>query len=380
MSERKIKKRSHSSREFAKPSKLPPAVKPTYEVPSWAGKPPSGMHLDVTKDGKLIEKFIADGKTHFFFGRQREYIDFVLDHTSCSRVHAVMLYHKNLQRMFLIDLGSTHGTFLGKVQLDPHRPMQLAIDDIFCFGASTRSWVLRQKPNVPSNMADTSLNISISSETSTENDTSSLSLLGLPEAENELDDLTEFNTAHNRRISTLPMDEANITSPLTMKRRKSSVSVSFTSEEDIIINPEDIDPSVGRFRNLISTEIIIPNKKVKPNTNIDISNNDNIDLQIVKAQDFIAAELYPDMPPSDISINISPIAPKTVMPKISSAPDVDEPDRDVAKVTLPTSIQNIIPVEKTETSIANTAPTTKRKYVKEAWPGRRPKGQNLLSV
>jgi len=375
MSERRIKKKP-SSRTFAKPSKLPPAVKPTYEVPKWAGKPPAGMHLDVTKDGKLIEKFIVDGKTHFYFGRQRDYIDFTIDHTSCSRVHAVMVYHKNLQRMFLVDLGSTHGTFLGKAQLEPHRPMQLAIDDVFCFGASTRTWVLREKPNAPQNIpapVDTSLNTSsLANDSVTESDSSSLSLLGLPEAENELDDLTEFNTAHNRRISTLPMDEANIVSPLTMKRRKSSVSVTFSSEEDTVINPEDVDPSVGRFRNLISTEIIIPTKKSKPN----LTSHEDIDAHIAKAQqDFLTAELYPDIPSNDNSI--SPSTAKSVMPKISSAPDVDEPDREIKPPTVPVPIlPNIYPVENTDTSNIS----SKKKYIKEAWPGRRPKGQNLLSV
>ena len=35
-------------------------------------------------------------------------------------------------------------------------------------------------------------------------------LLGLPETENELENLTEFNTAHNRRIAMMgiPVDEA----------------------------------------------------------------------------------------------------------------------------------------------------------------------------
>lgn len=373
MSERSRIKRKPTGK-FAKPSKLPPAVKPTYEVPKWAGKPPTGMHLDVTKDGKLIEKFIVDGKTHFFFGRQREFIDFTLDHTSCSRVHSVMVYHKNLQRMFLVDLGSTHGTFLGKTQLEPHRPMQLAIEDNFCFGASTRTWVLREKPNAPQGISvptDTSLNASVISNNDSMNDTdnTSLSLLGLPEAENELDDLTEFNTAHNRRISTLPMDEANLVNP--MKRRKSSSNVQFDSEETVI-NPEDIDPSVGRFRNLVSTEIIIPSKKTKQNPS---TNHEDVDAHIAKAQqDFVTAELYPDASTNDILT--SPSAPKTLMPKISSAPDVDEPDRLIKPPTLQVPIiQNIFNPENDASNLS-----CKRKYVKEAWPGRKPKGQNLLSV
>ena len=43
------------------------------------------------------------------------------------------------------------------------------------------------------------------------------------------------------------------------KRRKKAVSF---CEDEFIINPEDIDPSIGRFRNMISTTVIIPNKVI----------------------------------------------------------------------------------------------------------------------
>lgn len=57
--------------------------------------------------------------------------------------------------------------------------------------------------------------------------------------------LTEFNTAHNRRISMLGIDDKKISRLSSGKRRR----ITF-AEEDEIINPEDVDPSVGRFRNL----------------------------------------------------------------------------------------------------------------------------------
>ena len=66
-------------------------------------------------------------------------------------------------------------------------------------------------------------------------------LLGLPETENELDNLTEFNTAQNRRISMLGI--AKDPENFVKKKRKSLIT--FNEEEDVI-NPEDIDPSIGR--------------------------------------------------------------------------------------------------------------------------------------
>ena len=42
-----------------------------------------------------------------------------------------------------------------------------------------------------------------------------------------------------------------------LKRKRKSVHVSFADEEDVI-NPEDIDPSIGRFRNMVQTTVIAP--------------------------------------------------------------------------------------------------------------------------
>ena len=75
-------------------------------------------------------------------------------------------------------------------------------------------------------------------------------LLGLPETENELDNLTEFNTAQNRRISMMgiPKEETFI-----KKRRK--IHITFNDEEDVI-NPWDVGPSIGRFTNLVQSTVI----------------------------------------------------------------------------------------------------------------------------
>lgn len=50
--------------------------------------------------------------------------------------------------------------------------------------------------------------------------------------------------------------DGEIIKPATAMKRK---SVSFNEEEDVI-NPEDVDPTVGRFRNLVSSTIVIPTR------------------------------------------------------------------------------------------------------------------------
>ena len=63
-------------------------------------------------------------------------------------------------------------------------------------------------------------------------------------------DLTQYNTAHNSQISTVGIQD----NPRPRKR-KSTSSITFAEEEEII-NMEDVDPSVGKFRNMVSTTII----------------------------------------------------------------------------------------------------------------------------
>ena len=89
-----------------------------------------------------------------------------------------------MQSLFVVFYIIVHGTHLGRIQLEANKPMQLAIDDTFHFGASTRRWILREKPTT-ANVQDTSLNSSVGEET--DHDTSVSSLMGLPETETELD-------------------------------------------------------------------------------------------------------------------------------------------------------------------------------------------------
>lgn len=220
-----------------------------YDIPSWAGKPPVGLHLDVLKIDKLIQKLMIDEKKCYLFGRNPELNDFCIDHASCSRVHAALVYHKHLNRTFLVDLGSTHGTYIGSIRLEPHKPTQLPVDSKFHFGASTRIYILRERPQKASRSA--------SDDLEKKSEELEGGLLGLPETETELDNLTEFNTAHNRRITMLGITDEEIKPP---NRKRKNISVRFQHEEEII-NPEDIDPTVGRFRNLVQSAII-PNKVI----------------------------------------------------------------------------------------------------------------------
>ena len=244
----------------------------------------------------MIQKLMIDEKKSYFFGRNKDMCEFVIDHASCSRAHAVLLWHKHLNRSFLIDLGSSeclflkkkshstqkftfcltnkaHGTFIGSIRLEANKPQQVFVDCELKFGASTRTYIIRERPQInkhfpsilQSNASANQANNEGGGDLGEEKDEGNILISVLPESEAELDNLTEFNTAHNKRIAQLvdiassnPATSGFIgTGPVLVKKKKKSVQ--FKEEEDVI-NPEDIDPSVGRFRNMIQTSIIIPNK------------------------------------------------------------------------------------------------------------------------
>ncbi|KAM3857874.1 nuclear inhibitor of protein phosphatase 1 isoform 2-T2 [Diretmus argenteus] len=354
---------------------------PTFDCPSWAGKPPPGLHLDVVKGDKLVEKLIIDEKKCYLFGRNPDACDFTTDHQSCSRVHSALVYHRHLKRVFLVDLNSSesmssviitglwslsfpaaHGTFLGQIRLEPHKPQQVPIDSTMSFGASTRAYTLREKPQTQPSSAP--------GEVKAGEDEELKGLLGLPEEETELENLTEFNTAHNKRISTLTIEDSNLDIQRPKRKRRSSC-VSF-SEEDEVINPEDVDPSVGRFRNMIQTAVV-PIKKKKLESQGLLGLEETVARRM---QNFpISGGLYGDLPPASHEAATHPAAAQVgatilgglPLPCPNPAPEVDlTPSSAQPPVTL-----TVAPAPGPYTAEPLNEPC-KKKYAKEAWPGKKP--------
>nr|CAG4646303.1 EOG090X07CE [Macrothrix elegans] len=354
-----------------------------YDIPSWAGKPPTGLHLDVTKDGKLIQKLMIDQKKCYLFGRNPQMCDFCIDHASCSRVHSALVWHKHLNRAFLVDLGSTHGTFIGSLRIESEKPTQLPVDSTFHFGASTRYYILRERPQT----APRPILEELEEEAKTEQDGTH----GLPESEMELDNLTEFNTAHNRRISMLGIADDDISSRNTSGKRKKR-SITFNDEEEVI-NPEDIDPSVGRFRNLVHTTLIIPTKRSKSETipGGTLSSGDHHFHRAITSS--ASAGLYGGLPPEagagshpsehlphSSGLFSSTLASKLGLPLMPNpAPDVDLSVPVEAASPPSTSRLNVEFAHPAAVSVEGSSNEPKRKkYAKEAWPGKKPAPSSLL--
>ncbi|XP_020593415.1 nuclear inhibitor of protein phosphatase 1 [Phalaenopsis equestris] len=115
----------------------------TWQPPDWAIESRSGVYyLEVMKDGDVLDRINLDKKRHIF-GRQVHTCDFVLDHQSVSRQHAAVVPHKN-GSIYVIDLGSVHGTFVGNERLIKDTPVELEVGQSLRFAASTRSYILRK--------------------------------------------------------------------------------------------------------------------------------------------------------------------------------------------------------------------------------------------
>ncbi|KAK7246032.1 hypothetical protein RIF29_40889 [Crotalaria pallida] len=115
----------------------------TWYPPDWAIEPRPGVfYLEVLKDGQVLDRINLDRRRNLF-GRQVQTCDFVLDHQSVSRQHAAVVPHKN-GSIYVIDLGSAHGTFVANERLIKDSPVELEVGQSLRFAASTRMYVLRK--------------------------------------------------------------------------------------------------------------------------------------------------------------------------------------------------------------------------------------------
>lgn len=128
----------------------PTAVKSSFVPPDWCA-PPRGptlaAHLLVWRGAALVETLPLGGKAFFVAGRLPS-CDIVLEHASASREHAAILHHRS-GAIYLIDLGSAHGTFLGSSRLPPREPTLWPEGTACIFGGSSRSHVLRVQSTAP---------------------------------------------------------------------------------------------------------------------------------------------------------------------------------------------------------------------------------------
>lgn len=126
-------------------------------LPSWRSASNSYLNkvLSVYKKDACIEKISLHGKEFIVFGRKKDNCDIVLDHSSISRVHAVLFFGE-MGSVYVMDLGSSHGTSIGGNKLTANEPAALNPEDELRFGQSSRLYKLESKPDRPQVPAFTS--------------------------------------------------------------------------------------------------------------------------------------------------------------------------------------------------------------------------------
>ena len=69
----------------------------------------------------------------------------VLNHPSISKKHARIDFDIQTNNGFLIDLNSTHGTFINNMKLNPNESIRLNSGDVISFGQSDEKYIYQQK-------------------------------------------------------------------------------------------------------------------------------------------------------------------------------------------------------------------------------------------
>lgn len=125
-----------------------------FNEPPDARKPEIRWRLYVFKGiDALSDPLYVHRQSCYLFGRERRVADIPTDHPSCSKQHSVLQYRQvevenpdgtmsKRVRPYLMDLGSTNGTFINKLRLEPQRYYELFEKDTIKFGNSSREYVL----------------------------------------------------------------------------------------------------------------------------------------------------------------------------------------------------------------------------------------------
>ncbi|KAA6417595.1 hypothetical protein WJX79_008560 [Trebouxia sp. C0005] len=112
-----------------------------FQPPPWASQPSRVSSLEVySEEGAQQEVFPVDGKAFYTFGRESTAVDVVLSGAEASRTHAALVHHED-GKTYLIDLQSTHGTFVKGKRLPPNKPILLTDKAPITFGSSKQKYI-----------------------------------------------------------------------------------------------------------------------------------------------------------------------------------------------------------------------------------------------
>lgn len=117
-----------------------------YKPPVNSITPDKNWRLFTFKEKEKKDIYKIDTKAYYLIGKEENANDIVINHPSCSRLHAAIQYLKDEKdskiKMNIMDLNSTNATFLNKKKLEPRRYYELKEYDVINFGNSTRDYIV----------------------------------------------------------------------------------------------------------------------------------------------------------------------------------------------------------------------------------------------
>lgn len=106
-------------------------------LPLWCEQPTASYRLIAIGSDKVFKM----GSERFITVGRNASAKVVLTSLSVSRMHAAFM-HDALNQTFLVDLGSSHGTFIGAVQLKPYTPTLVTKKSLIKFGTCEIQYLL----------------------------------------------------------------------------------------------------------------------------------------------------------------------------------------------------------------------------------------------
>lgn len=136
-----------------------------YNQPPEARKPKKRWRLYPFKGEEALPVLHLHRMSAYLVGRDRIVVDIPTDHPSCSKQHAVLQYRLvNFERPdgttgrkvapYIIDLGSSNGTYVNNQRIDSERYVELFEKDMLKFGYSSREYVLLHEKTDTSELAE----------------------------------------------------------------------------------------------------------------------------------------------------------------------------------------------------------------------------------
>ncbi|KAI3841456.1 hypothetical protein MKX03_021105 [Papaver bracteatum] len=128
-----------------------------FTEPLDAREPDVRWRLYVLEGGEVLKyPLYIHRKSCYLFGRERRIADIPTKHPSCSKQHAVIQYRlvekdqadgmlKKKISPYIMDLGSTNGTFINNDRIESQCYYELKEKDIIKFGNSSREYVMLQE-------------------------------------------------------------------------------------------------------------------------------------------------------------------------------------------------------------------------------------------